>query len=114
MGLFVKSEQGFPVRLNQDDEFPCWIHSLEMRSDDMSAIDLQQIRSALEEGFEAVWTNKTENDGFNRLILAIGANWRQAALFRTLSRYRKQSGLDRSEALAAGPQRLAEDARICG
>ena len=108
MGLFVKSEQGFPVRLNQDDEFPCWIHSLEMRSDDMSAIDLQQIRSALEEGFEAVWTNKTENDGFNRLILAIGANWRQAALFRTLSRYRKQSGLDPAQttqinALAKNP-----------
>ena len=108
MGLFVKSETGYPLFFNQTDGKPNWVHSLHMRSEDNSAIDLQNIKAALEDAFEAAWTNRTENDGFNRLVLAIGADWRQAALFRTLARYRKQSGLDPAQttqirALSANP-----------
>ena len=56
----------------------------------------------------AVWTGRTENDGFNRLVLELSLPWRDAALIRAFARFRQQSGLDPSqrvqeEALAAHP-----------
>ncbi len=55
-----------------------------------------------------IWSGLTENDGFNRLVLDLGVSWREAALIRTLARYRQQTGLDPSqgvqeEALADNP-----------
>lgn len=94
MGLYVVSEIGYPVKGSPDDDRPRWVHTLSMRSTDKTPIDLSRVQTALEDAFEAVWTDKTENDGFNRLVLSMGASWREAALFRTLSRYRKQTGLD--------------------
>lgn len=93
MGLFVASESGFPVRIGSNGR-SWWVHDFLMYSDDRAAIRLKEVGAEFEEAFENVWLNKTENDGFNRLVLAIGASWREAALFRTLARYRKQTGLD--------------------
>tara|TARA_Y100000052_G_scaffold27564_1_gene36495 strand:+ start:35166 stop:39995 length:4830 start_codon:yes stop_codon:yes gene_type:complete len=109
MGLYVVSEVGYPVKSSPDDDQPRWVHTLSMRSADQSPIDLARTKVALEDAFEAVWTHKTENDGFNRLVLSMGATWREAALFRTLSRYRKQTGLDPAQgtqiaALARNPE----------
>src|SRR5205823_6633146 len=56
--------------------------------------------------FVAVWDQRTENDGFNRLVLSLGVSWRDAALIRAVARYRQQSGLDPSQ--AEQEQSLAE------
>ncbi|MBI2248628.1 MAG: NAD-glutamate dehydrogenase, partial [Brevundimonas diminuta] len=40
-----------------------------------------------------------EDDGFNRLVLELGVDWREAALIRTLARYRQQTGLDPSQSV---------------
>ncbi|KAK0360609.1 hypothetical protein LTR94_026649, partial [Friedmanniomyces endolithicus] len=50
-----------------------------------------------ERAFDAVWNGKTESDGFNRLVVELGMEWREAALIRTLARYRQQTGLDPSQ-----------------
>jgi glutamate dehydrogenase len=50
-----------------------------------------------ERAFEAIWARETENDRFNSLVVALGVDWRSAALLRTLARYRSQTGLDPSE-----------------
>jgi glutamate dehydrogenase len=73
------------------------------------AIDLEAIAPVFEDAMAAVWTGRTENDGFNRLVLELGVGWREAALIRALAKYRQQSGLDPSqavqeEALADNPQ----------
>ena len=109
MGLFVRSETGFPIKLNPEANAPSWIHSLTMNSANNMPIELGNIKSAFEDAFEAVWTGKTESDGFNKLVMAIGANWREAALLRTLARYRRQTGQDPAQttqirALAANPE----------
>ncbi len=107
MGLFVVAETGFPVRREGGGEQ--WIHTLAMRSRDGTPIDLDAISDVFEAAFVAVWTKRTEDDGFNRLVPAIGAEWREAALFRTFARYRRQSGLDPAQgtqvrALTAHPR----------
>ena len=102
MGLFVARETGYPV---QPAEKPAadapdvyWIHSLKMRH--MAAItpNMGEIYPAFEQAFVAIWSHQAENDGFNALVLNAGLNWREAALCRALSAYRKQTGLDPAEA----------------
>ncbi len=66
-----------------------------------------------EQAFEAVWSRRTENDNFNSLVIALGIDWRHAALLRTLCRYRSQSGLDPTEltqvdAMRNNPQIMAD------
>ena len=108
MGLRVRAEVGYPVQLAADDENPdgaVYVHDL--------AIDRpagqKRLDTRFEKAFEAIWSRETENDRFNSLVVALGADWRSAALLRALSRYRGQSGLDPSEpvqvrALAEHPE----------
>ncbi len=109
LGFFVHFETGYPVRppvkpvADAPDIY--WIHSLAMESANGSAIALDKLARALEEAFIAVWSGKAENDGFNRLVLAAGASWREAALIRALAAYRRQSGLDQ-------PQEVQEAALV--
>jgi glutamate dehydrogenase len=109
MGLYVITEIGYPVELGSEDDDVFWVHDFKMRAADGCPIALDDVKDHFEAAFEAVWTSQTENDGFNRLVLAIGASWREAALFRTLCRYRKQTGMDLAQstqinALANNPK----------
>jgi len=96
MGLRVRAEVGYPIRLAADEGAPesaVYVHDL--------AIDRpagqKRLDARFEQAFEAIWARDTENDRFNSLVVALGTDWRSAALLRTLSRYRSQSGLDPSE-----------------
>jgi glutamate dehydrogenase len=113
MGLYVLTETGYPFDLSSDLATPLqrqivggapfqaprrvWVHNVLMRSLDGRAVPESGVGSMFEAAFSAVWSGLTENDGFNRLILALGIDWREAALMRTLCRYRTQTGLDPSE-----------------
>ncbi len=112
MGLFVEFETGYPVRPKAkptaDAPDVYWIHDARMRLKTGGEIDLEAADAAFEAAFAAVWTGQTEDDGFNQLILAAGATWREAALLRALCAFRKQTGLDPAqptqiEALVAHP-----------
>ncbi|MEJ0059253.1 MAG: NAD-glutamate dehydrogenase domain-containing protein [Terricaulis sp.] len=116
MGLFVESEQNFELKVAPREEggagHTVFVHDLEARAADGAPIDLGLSAAPFEQGFAAVWTGKAENDGFNRLILKLGAAWREAALLRAFARYRQQTGLDPSQsvqegALAAHPETAA-------
>ncbi|MGE0597155.1 MAG: NAD-glutamate dehydrogenase [Hyphomonadaceae bacterium] len=112
MGLFVESEQNFELALGQGPDKPAraiFVHEVETRTQNGAAVDLDTAGEQFEDAFAAVWTGQAENDGFNRLILALGVHWRQAALLRALARYRQQTGLDptqpvQEQALAANPK----------
>ncbi|MET0181330.1 MAG: NAD-glutamate dehydrogenase [Caulobacterales bacterium] len=113
MGLFVSAERNHELALMPDAADAMaqtvHIHDLEMRTEDGAALDFGAIQSAFEDAFIAIWSGRTESDGFNKLILRLGVGWREAALIRALARYRQQTGLDPSQlvqeqALAAHPQ----------
>ncbi len=42
--------------------------------------------------FEAAWWGDAESDGFNRLVLGAGLDWRQVSVLRAYSRYLRQAG----------------------
>ena len=78
-----------------------YIHVHEFLLEDPRGGDLHfdDVREPFEAAFAAVWTGRTESDGFNRLVIELGVEWREAALVRTLARYRQQTGLDPSQAV---------------
>jgi glutamate dehydrogenase len=92
MGLAVTSEFSYPIRL---DGVAVHVHDIAAER----PRGQKRLGGLFEQAFEAVWAGETENDGFNSLVVALGVDWRRAALFRTLCRYRSQTGLDPSEAV---------------
>ncbi|MBL4617811.1 MAG: NAD-glutamate dehydrogenase [Robiginitomaculum sp.] len=107
MGLNVMSEASFPIRRFGRDVV--WVHAFEIDMIDGEPLDLDLIKKPVEDAFVAIWAGKSENDGFNRLILSLGVSWRSVAFLRTCAKYRQQSGLDPSqfvqeEALAENPK----------
>ncbi len=107
MGLKAIAEAGFPVCRPRTPAV--WVHDFEIEDPNGERLVFADLKAAFEDAVVAVWTGKTENDGFNRLVLELALPWREAALIRALARHRQQSGLDPSqrvqeEALAAHPE----------
>ncbi|WP_122468155.1 NAD-glutamate dehydrogenase [Brevundimonas lutea] len=75
------------------------IHEFLMEDPRGESLVFEDIKTPFEQTFAAVWTGKTESDGFNRLVMELGIGWREAAVFRTLCRYRLQTGMDPSQAI---------------
>ena len=95
MGLKAMVETGFPVTRAGAD--PVWVHDFELDDERGEHLVFAEVKAAFEYAFVAIWSGKTENDGFNRLVLELSITWRDAALIRALARHRQQSGLDPSQ-----------------
>ncbi len=95
MGLKAISEAGF--RISPAGAPAVWIHDFEIGDPRGGDLIFSEIKDAFEDAVVAVWTGRTENDGFNRLVMELALPWRDAALIRALARYRQQTGLDPSQ-----------------
>ncbi|MET0546328.1 MAG: NAD-glutamate dehydrogenase [Caulobacterales bacterium] len=96
LGLYVVSETGYVVKPRYGAPGGK-IHDVRTRSADGSPVAFDTVEQSFERAFAAAWSGRTENDGFNKLILSLGVDWREAALLRALAKYRGQSGLDPSQ-----------------
>jgi glutamate dehydrogenase len=97
MGLKTLEEWGHA--LHPAGEAEIHVHEFLMEDPRGGGLQFADVKGPFEEAFSAVWAGRTESDGFNRLVLELGVNWREAALVRTLARYRQQTGLDPSQAV---------------
>jgi glutamate dehydrogenase len=97
MGLKTLEEWGHALRPAGDSEIH--VHEFLLEDPRGGGLEFSDVKGPFEAAFSAVWTGRTESDGFNRLVLELGVHWREAALVRTLARYRQQTGLDPSQAL---------------
>ena len=59
--------------------------------------NVAQAAALFEEAFLRTWSGDAENDGFNRLILSAGLDWRQAAVLRAYGKYLQQVGVPFSQ-----------------
>ncbi|MGD2131499.1 MAG: NAD-glutamate dehydrogenase, partial [Maricaulaceae bacterium] len=85
MGLHVQSETSHAVRrapAGEGDAPPpvIWVHEFKVLAE--REIDLEAIKTPFEDAFIAIWTGATESDGFNRLVLELGASWREVCFLR--------------------------------
>jgi glutamate dehydrogenase len=66
------------------------LHHMRLESADGKAFDLAHADLRLEDAYGAVTRGDADNDLFNRLVAAAGADWREAALMRAYGAYIRQ------------------------
>ena len=86
-----------PYRVETQDGARYWIQDLEVALAGGGRLDPGQAGARFEAAFFAVWHGRAESDGFNRLVLAAGLDWRQALVLRAVCRYLLQTGLPFSQ-----------------
>ncbi len=101
MGLAALVEDGFAVTPGLGHAGTVWLHEFVVEDPAGEHLGFDERREPFEATFKAVWAGQIESDGFNRLVMELGASWREAALMRALTRYRLQSGLDPSRTVQA-------------
>ncbi|NQD37258.1 NAD-glutamate dehydrogenase [Permianibacter sp. IMCC34836] len=107
MGLTVIGET--PYEVERKDGSVCWIMDFGLQPQNAAALDLNAVKDVFQQAFAETWAGKTENDGFNRLVLTAGLNWREVSVLRAFAKYFWQIGFTFSQSsieqtLAAYPQ----------
>jgi glutamate dehydrogenase len=105
-GLRVIAER--PYELAWPEGGAAWIQDFELEHRDGLAIDIGRIEQRFKEALAMTWSGETENDGFNRLLLAADLTAREITVLRAYCRYLLQTGVPFSQAymertLAANP-----------
>jgi len=93
LGFFVIDERSYRVhpRFNGSVR-EVSLHDMVLETADGHPIDLAKCDQQLEACFVAVCRGEAENDGFNRLVITAGADWREAAAMRAYGSYLRQTG----------------------
>ena len=97
LGLRVLNEIPFEVT-PRDAGAPLWIQEFQLRLRMPAAFDLAAVKPRFEEAFREVWTGRSENDGFNRLVLTAGLSAREVVVLRTYCKVIRQAGSNFSQA----------------
>ncbi len=100
LDLKVISEVPYEISPQGCDQ-SVWIHDFNLESRGGCIIDLEATCKEFEETLVQVRLAHVENDGFNRLVLRAGLNWRQCSIFRAYAKYLRLIGLPFSKAYVA-------------
>lgn len=95
LGLRAISER--PYRLKFGGDKVTWINDFTLSSMHGSKFEFDEIRELFQNAFTKVWFGEAENDGFNRLVMAAGLDWRQVSVLRMYAKYFKQIGFTFSQ-----------------
>lgn len=95
MGLRAITER--PYVLNFADGKETWINDFTLQYTGAMAFELDTVRELFQAAFTHFWFGDAENDGFNKLVLAAGLEWRQVVILRTYAKYFKQIGFTFSQ-----------------
>jgi len=101
MGLRVVTEHPYRLQATLADGTVLPIHIQDFEVELVSGeSEVGDRAAAFEQAFAAVWSGRAENDGFNRLVLAAGLEWRQVAVLRGYWKYLLQTGVPFSQGAA--------------
>ncbi len=89
--IHVLQETAYNITASSGPDY--WVHDFEVRLPEGAHVK-NEGRAAFETAFVQTWLGRNEDDGFNSLILPLGADWRDIAFLRLIAAYRRQSGLD--------------------
>jgi len=96
MGLRVIDEVPHDLTPNQSDEI-VWLHDFGLVMRSGAAVDIDKVKTLFEEAFHHVWNNQMEDDGFNKLVLGAGLEWRQIVMLRGYCKYLLQAAIPYSQ-----------------
>ncbi len=93
LGLSVIQEAGYQVSPHGvTDKGGMWIHDFHAEQNKSQPIELDDVSQSFEEAILAVLEGRTEDDGFNGLVLTAGVTWREAWLLRAAAKHHVQAG----------------------
>jgi glutamate dehydrogenase len=95
MGLKVISER--PHLINQKSGTQIWLNDFSLVHSAGTELNAVALKEVFQETFYNVWMGLAESDGFNRLVLGAGLNWREIAMLRAYSKYMWQIGFTFSQ-----------------
>ncbi len=91
LGFRVLDERTYRIDVaDRGDAVPIWLHDMEIERTSGAPIDVPAIESSVEAALLAMLRGIAESDGFNRLVLEAGLEWRDASLLRSFGRYMQQ------------------------
>jgi glutamate dehydrogenase len=96
MGLMVIDE--VPFEVVPEGAGRVWIHDFGMVRRDGGGIDIGEVRGAFHDAFARVWSGEMEDDGFNRLVIGAGLDWRAVVVVRAYAKYLRQAAIPFSQA----------------
>ena len=94
LGFRVIAEDSYMIALETSDGWngdAAILDFLMERADDGPA-DLSEIKTPLEDAFQAIVCGAAEGDGFNKLVIAAGLEWRDVTILRTTAKFLRQAG----------------------
>ena len=96
MGVKVRDEH--PYCVERANGCQIWISDFGL---ELSGLFEQMLREDVQKDFQEllshVFAKRCESDGFNRLALVAGLDWREISLLRALAKYLRQAGLTFSQ-----------------
>jgi glutamate dehydrogenase len=95
LGMRAISERPYVLRYESGDV--TWINDFSLQYEQDISFNIDEIKDLFQSAFKHAWFGDMENDGFNRLVLGAGLNWRQVAILRLYAKYFKQIGLTFSQ-----------------
>jgi glutamate dehydrogenase len=110
MGLEAITEEPFEIR-PQGDAQTVWMQDFGLSSR-LGDFDIAAEHRRFEEAFAHIWAGRMESDGFNRLVLAAGLDWRQVTVLRLYAKAMRQAGSAYSQSYMEDA--LAHQASIAG
>ena len=109
LGLSVIQEAGYKVTPHgAEDGGTYWIQDFHTMQAKGRAVELEEVKASFEDTIRAVLEGRTEDDGFNALVLTAGVNWREVWALRAAAKHHLQAGFQYSlayieEALSNNP-----------
>ncbi|MGB0712257.1 MAG: NAD-glutamate dehydrogenase [Gammaproteobacteria bacterium] len=96
MGVRVLGER--PYRISTDSGLNAvYMHDFLLSHQENGDMASGELRERFQETFSRVWHGDAENDGFNRLVLRAGLDWREISLLRSFAKYLRQTRLTFSQ-----------------
>lgn len=96
MGLRVISER--PHEIVPKNSQWVWINDFGMLHNVKRDFNVEEVKEIFQDAFFHLWYKDAEKDGFNRLVLGVGLNWREVAVLRAYAKYLWQIGFTFSQA----------------
>lgn len=95
MDLRVLSEISFIITLSNGKKV--WIHDFDLTTQEGNPVELSHFQEYFLEGFNLIWNDKIENDGFNRLIVKANFKWQECQIMRAYAKYLRQLNITFSQ-----------------
>lgn len=96
MGLRVIDEVPHDLTLEGSDQI-VWLHDFGLVMRSGAAVDIDKVKTLFEDALHHVWSNQMEDDGFNKLVLSAGLEWRQIVVLRGYCKYLLQAAIPFSQ-----------------